>query len=505
MVASFYQLELIQDMNWINNYRLHRIQQDFGSNAFKEYQNQPGKIALLKLWFHPYTEWTNMGIILISILLLFAQMALEHNHSVSWMTAHRTQMSLFNWVDLVLTLYFIVELAFKIILAPRKWFFIKNSFIDILAILPIFRMFRLARTTRLLRVVRLFRAMRGGRMLKSDLIKQKTHVLFRTESTAMITYLFLSVLFGTVGIMVFEKGVNDSFVSIGDGLWWCIVTITTVGYGDMFPITIGGKVVAVGIMFVGLSFYALLTGTISTVLIERAQQLGDRAMDVNILEDHIVICGWNDDIFDILETLMCSTNRNILIIAENPLQEIASPRVMLLQGNPSNKETLKTGQIERAFSAIILSEKQEGHSSQDTDAKSILIALALNICNPDLHTTIELQNPDNIEHAQNAGVNDFITATAYQGALLAQSASSPGVAKIFAKIFIDPETYIHYVPVPESMVGQPYLTLVQFYTAEQMGSILGVSCNEQIDLSPDPATPMTADHKILTLSTSQTL
>ena len=66
-------------------------------------------------------------------------------------------------------------------------------------------------------------------------------------------------------------------------------------------------------------------------------------MDVNILEDHIVICGWNDDIFDVLETLMCSNNRNILIIAEQPQQEIANPRVMLLQGNPSNKETLKTG------------------------------------------------------------------------------------------------------------------------------------------------------------------
>ena len=124
----------------------------------------------------------------------FVQMAIENNHSVSWMTAHRTQMSLFNWIDLFITLFFIVELAFKIILAPRKWFFIKNSFIDILSILPIFRMFRLARTTRLLRVVRLFKAMRGGRMLKSDLIKQKTHILFRTENTAMITYLLLSVL-----------------------------------------------------------------------------------------------------------------------------------------------------------------------------------------------------------------------------------------------------------------------------------------------------------------------
>lgn len=488
-------------MNWINNYRQHRTRQDFGCNAYKRHQNEPGKVALLNFWFHPYMEWTSLGIIFISIVLLFTQMALEQHQSVSWMTAHRNQLSIFNWVDLGITLFFIIELAFKILVAPKKWYFIKNSFIDILSILPIFRMFRLARTTRVLRVVRLFKAMRGRKMLKSDLIKQKTHVLFRTESTAMMTYLLLSVLFGTVGIMIFEKGVNDSFVSIGDGLWWCIVTITTVGYGDMYPITVGGKLVAVSIMFVGLSFYALLTGTISTVLIERAQLLGDRVMDVNILEDHIVICGWNNDIFDILETLMCSTDRNILIIAEHPQQEIASPRVMLLQGNPSNKDTLKRGQIDQAYSAIILSEQNVGHSSQDSDAKSILVALAINICNPNLHTTIELQNPDNIEHAKNAGATDFITATAYQGALLAQSASSPGVAKIFEKMFIDPETYLHYAEVPQAMIGQTYLSLVQLYAQDQRGSILGLSHKEQVSLTPNPNLILTTDHKILTLST----
>lgn len=488
-------------MNWVNNYRQHRTRQDFGCNPYKRHQNKPGKIALLNFWFHPYTEWTSLGIIFISIVLLFTQMEIEHTHSVSWMTAHRTQLSIFNWIDLGITLFFIVELILKILIAPNKWYFIKNSFIDILSILPIFRMFRLARTTRGLRVIRLFKAMRGRKVLKSDLIKQKTHVLFRTESTAMMTYLLLSVLFGTVGIMIFEKGVNESFVSIGDGLWWCIVTITTVGYGDMYPITIGGKLVAVSIMFVGLSFYALLTGTISTVLIERAQSLGDRVMDLSILEDHIVICGWNNDIFDILETLMCSTDRNILIIAEHPEQEIATPRVMLLQGNPSNKETLKNGQIDEAYSAIILSEQSTGQSSQDSDAKSILVALAINICNPNLHTTIELQNPDNIEHARNAGANDFITATAYQGALLAQSASSPGVAKIFEKMFIDPETYLHYTPVPSAMIGKTYLTLVQFYTKQQNGVILGLSYNGQITLSPNPDLILTIDYKILTLST----
>ncbi len=491
-------------MNWIQNYRLHRIRQDYGENALKTHHKSKTKTSLLKLWFHPYMEWTSIFIIVLSVGLLFWEMSLEHNHSVSWMSAHRANLSILNWIDLGVTIFFIVELAFKLMLAPKKWFFIKNSVVDILAVLPIFRVFRLARTARLLRIVRLFRTVRAGKILRSDLVKEKTHVFFRTENTAMLTYLFMSVIFGTVGIMVFEKGANESFVTLGDGLWWCIVTITTVGYGDMFPITVGGKLVAVSIMFVGLSFYAMLTGAISTVLIERAQQIGDRAMDLTILEEHIVICGWNDDIFDVLETLMCTTNRNILIIAENPKQEIASPRVMILNGNPSNKTVLETGQISQAFSAIILSERQDGHSSKDSDANSILVALAIKISNPSLHITIELQDPNNIEHASNAGATDFITATAYQGALLAQSASSPGVAKIFARIFIDPQTYMEKVDVPSELIGQNYLSLVNHCVQTRLGAVLGLSQFDQILLSPPPDTIIQASHQVLMLSTDDT-
>ena len=60
------------------------------------------------------------GIIFVSIVLLFAQMAIEHNHSVSWMTAHRTQMSMFNWIDLILTLYFIIEFCLQNYIGTSK-------------------------------------------------------------------------------------------------------------------------------------------------------------------------------------------------------------------------------------------------------------------------------------------------------------------------------------------------------------------------------------------------
>ena len=111
---------MIESMNWINNYRLHRIGQDFGGNALKESSASTRQSCADQIWFHPYTEWVSMGIISLSTCSTFVQMAIEHNQSVSWMTAHRTQMSLFNWVDLFITLFLLWELAFKIILAPRK-------------------------------------------------------------------------------------------------------------------------------------------------------------------------------------------------------------------------------------------------------------------------------------------------------------------------------------------------------------------------------------------------
>ena len=101
--------------------------------------------------------------------------------------------------DLFITLFFVVELICKLTVAPRIGFFLRKNMVDVIAILPLFRVFRLARTARLLRILRIFRTVRVGRILQSDLVKERTHVLFRNETTTMLTYLLLSIVFGTFG------------------------------------------------------------------------------------------------------------------------------------------------------------------------------------------------------------------------------------------------------------------------------------------------------------------
>ena len=112
-------------------------------------------------------------------------------------------------------------------------------------------------------------------------------------------------------------------------------------------------------------------------------------------------------------------------------------------------------------------------------------ALAVNICNPNIHITLELQDQDNSEHAKNAGVNDFITPAAYQGSLLAQSASSPGVAELFSQLLTNPNNYVQRKPVEQSFVGNTYLSLVQHFTQQGNIAVLGLARDQQIVLSPD--------------------
>ena len=147
---------------------------------------------------------------------------------------------------------------------------------------------------------------------------------------------------------------------------------------------------------------------------------------------------------------------------------------------------MEQGHIQRAFSSIILSERSGEQSNQDVDAKSILIALAINICNPEMHVTIELQNPDNIEHATNAGAQDFITPTAYQGSLLAQSAASPGVSKIFSQFLSNQNISFKESNQLLEWMGESYLSLVQIFAREQRGTLLGIQRNNQSLLSPAP-------------------
>lgn len=173
-------------------------------------------------------------------------------------------------VEIVCVIIFTIEYVLRIYVADKKLKFVTSFFgiVDLLAILPFYLSFGVdLRSLRTLRFIRLFRVFKLVRYNKA--IKHFTNAI-STAKEEIFLFLFITVILiylSAVGIYYFENEAQpDHFSSIFSSLWWAIVTLTTVGYGDIYPITVGGRIFTFFILLIGLGIVAIPTGIISSAL-----------------------------------------------------------------------------------------------------------------------------------------------------------------------------------------------------------------------------------------------
>jgi voltage-gated potassium channel len=157
----------------------------------------------------------------------------------------------------------------------RKFFFSTAGLIDLLAILPFYLPFIFKidlRVIRILRLLRLIRIFKLGRFSKS--LKTINEVIKETRPDLAITLFFaliLLILSSTLMYYAENEAQPDKFESIAHSFWWAVATLTTVGYGDIFPITSIGKILSGVISIIGIGFIALPTGIISSAFVSKLQ------------------------------------------------------------------------------------------------------------------------------------------------------------------------------------------------------------------------------------------
>lgn len=174
------------------------------------------------------------------------------------------------WAEVVTVILFTLEYGLRLAVASKPLRFVTSFFgvIDLLAIVPFYlslgvdlrsiRAFRLLRLFRALKLVRYSRAIRRFRLALS--IAKEELVLFGATS-AIVLYL------AAVGIYFFEHEAQpDVFTSVFHSLWWAVATLTTVGYGDIYPITAGGKCFTFLVLVVGLGVVAVPAGLVASAL-----------------------------------------------------------------------------------------------------------------------------------------------------------------------------------------------------------------------------------------------
>ena len=173
-------------------------------------------------------------------------------------------------IDVFCVIVFTIEYLLRIYVADNKPKFIFSLFgiIDFLAILPFYLSFGIdLRSLRALRFLRIFRILKLARYNRAINHFFKAIKTAKEEIVLFIIITLILIYFSAIGIYYFENEAQpEHFSSIFDSLWWAIITLTTVGYGDVYPITIGGKVFTFLILLIGLGIVAIPTGIISSAL-----------------------------------------------------------------------------------------------------------------------------------------------------------------------------------------------------------------------------------------------
>ena len=175
-----------------------------------------------------------------------------------------------NNIELISVIIFTIEYLLRILVADKKFKFIFSFYglIDLFAILPFYIMSGI--DLRSIRVFRIFRLFRTFKIIRyNNAIKRfyKAFKLIKAELTLFFSTTCLLLYFSSVGIYYFENAAQpEQFKSVFHSLWWAVASLTTVGYGDIYPITAGGKIFTFFILMIGLGIVAIPSGLIASSL-----------------------------------------------------------------------------------------------------------------------------------------------------------------------------------------------------------------------------------------------
>lgn len=167
-------------------------------------------------------------------------------------------------LDGMICAVFFADFVVQMVLAPDRWrYFRVWGWLDLLSSIPVAaEPLRWGRLARVIRILRLLRALRTTGVRVRDLVANPAHTALFTLGVA--TILTLSIASSLV--LIAEEKAEGRIDNAGDALWWCMATMTTVGYGDFVPVTPAGRIIAACTMVVGIALFGIFTALVTSLL-----------------------------------------------------------------------------------------------------------------------------------------------------------------------------------------------------------------------------------------------
>jgi voltage-gated potassium channel len=299
---------------------------------------------------------------------------------------------------------------------------------------------------------------------------------------------FIAILLVASAVLIwlfeFEGKASNTITSFWDGIWWAVVTIATVGYGDKFPITFSGRVVGLILIIIGFISLSAFTGLIASLFVEDRMK-GAKGLKQIRTHNHIVLCGWNNTAHHFLRALVEKNMETIqvcLLMNETPefyeSLESSYPTLSLsfVRGEPTQEDTLKRAGVANADQIIILAD----HSLEpgSADDRSIIVANAVHFLVKKDKITVQLINNENKQMLQRIGITRVFVWDDLGAYLLADNIADANSLSIFTQLAKSPQVRICTCNIDESFFGKTFAELFDHIRRQESGILIGLITKE---------------------------
>ena len=314
--------------------------------------------------------------------------------------------------------------------------------LDLLAVLA------LVPALRGLRALRLLRLLRGAKVFRYSNPLQRLIRTFQENTllyAATLGFLFAVVNLGGVSFYLVEGQANPGVNSVSDGIWWALVTLTTVGFGDITPVTALGRVVAGAVMILGMFTLALFAGLVGSTLLLVLYRLRQDQFRMSSYSNHIVICGYDPSAPLLLSAMLDEVDpeqTELVVFGKGDRPADLAPYYTWVSGDPSRESELDKVRMTHARSAILVASRE--YPPAQADAVTIMVTFTIRSYlaqqqtrqprRQPVYIVAEILDPENVQHARTAGADEVIETTKLGFSLVAHAAVIPGSGVIMSQV-----------------------------------------------------------------------
>jgi len=310
---------------------------------------------------------------------------------------------------------------------------------------------------------------------------------FSSELLKILMFIIGLGFFSAGLVFLFENAVNQGFKTLEDAIWWAFVTLTTTGYGDIYPITTPGRMVTVVVVLAGIVTLSILSGVVSSILVARKIK-EDRGLQEVKLKGHILICGWNHNAEKILSLFRDSESNKTKFVLINELPEtqisniiyaFKSLEIKFVSGKFINEEVLHRANAKFAEAAIVLADFSSDESTK-VDERTLLATLTLKSINPKLKVCAHIVHPANRAPLERANADAIVLSDQHVGYYLVNHVISPGIPEAVDHLF-DYKTGSQFqkTTIPAEFQGRSFGELFDYFKQQERAILIGLITEEK--------------------------